>query len=45
MPTSLNEETVERDESLERDAAIVNPVRTVLLHHSLQTAHKRGIQG
>jgi len=37
MAASLYEEAVEGDESLECDAPIVEPVWTVLLHHSLPT--------
>jgi hypothetical protein len=45
MTTSLNEEAVQRNESLERDPAIVYSIRTVLLHHSLSQDIREVIRG
>ena len=35
MPTPLDEQTVERDEALERQAVALDPFRAVLHHHRL----------
>ncbi len=45
MTTSLNEEAVQRNESLERDPTIVDSIRTVLLHHSLSQDIREVIMG
>jgi hypothetical protein len=45
MTTSLNEEAVQRNESLECDPTTVDSIWTVLLHHSLSQDIREVILG
>jgi hypothetical protein len=45
MTTSLNEEAVQRNKTLERDPTIVDSIWTVLLHHSLSQDIREVING